>query len=274
MSEERTVVVTGLGQGMGREVARLLAARGWRVAGFDVDAAGVRSLADELGARHILTTADVRDAAAMAAFRDTVLAAFGRVDVVLSNVGVNLFGPLEETDLDRARRCLEINVLGAARVFQAFLPAMRARGAGTLVAVTSMVGQVPFPFGSIYAASKFALEGMLASLRLEVEPFGIRVAVVRPAQVSTTFAAKGRALPADGSPYRERARRFVARDEALIASAPTPAQAAATIAAVVEAERPPAATQIDAASTAFVWLNALLPTGVRDAILRRHLGIN
>jgi NAD(P)-dependent dehydrogenase (short-subunit alcohol dehydrogenase family) len=274
MAEERIVVVTGLGQGMGREVARLLAARGWHVAGFDVDAAGVRSLADDLGSGHLLTTADVCDHAAVRAFRDAALDAFGHVDVVLSNVGVNCFGPFEEADLDQALRCLEINVLGAARIFQAFLPSMRARRAGRLVAVTSMVGQVPFPFGSIYAASKFALEGLLASLRFEVEPFGIQVAVVRPAQVSTTFAAKGRVLPAETSPYRDRARRFVERDEALIKSAPTAARAAATITEVVEAERPPLATQIDAASTVFLWLNKLLPAGLRDAILLRHLGID
>lgn len=273
MANDRIVVITGLGQGMGREVATLLAGRGWRIAGFDVDAASVQSLAQTLGSSHLLTTLDVCDREAVRTFRDQTLERFGHVDVVLSNAGVNFFGPFEEADLDQARRCLEINVIGAARVLQAFLPSMRARRAGKLVAVTSMVGQIPFPFGSVYSASKFALEGLLQSLRYEVEPFGIQVAVVRPAQVSTTFAAKNRSLPSDGSPYRTRAVRFVERDDALIRSAPTPAQAAAKIAAVVEAERPRLATQIDTMSTVFLWLNNMLPTGLRDAILLRHMGI-
>ena len=273
MGENRIGVVTGLAQGMGREVARRLAGRGWTLAGFDVDTAGIGSLRDELGDGHLLRVVDICDHAAVRAFRDETLGRFGHVDVVLSNVGVNCFAPFEEVDLTQALRCMEINVIGAAAVFQAFLPSMRSRRAGTLVAVTSMVGHVPFPFGSVYSASKFALEGLLQSMRYEVAPFGIQVALVRPAQVSTTFATKGRALPPEGSPYRERARRFVERDDELIRSAPTPAQAAARIVAVVEAEHPRLGNQVDAMSTVFLWLNKLLPTRVRDAVLLRHLGI-
>lgn len=273
MAKDRVVVITGLAQGIGREVAKRLAGHNWRVAGFDVDAAGVQSLADELGGNHLLASIDICDREALRAFRDQTLERFRYVDVVLSNVGVNLFGPFEETDLGKALRCFEVNVIGAAALFQAFLPSMRARRAGRLIAVTSMVGQVPFPFGSMYSASKFALEGLVQSLGYEVAPFGIQVAVIRPAQVATAFATKNRTLPPEGSPYGERARRFVARDEELIRSAPTPAQAAAKIAEVVEAERPRPGNQIDPMSTVFLWLNKLLPTRLRDRILLRHLGI-
>jgi NAD(P)-dependent dehydrogenase (short-subunit alcohol dehydrogenase family) len=273
MAKDRVVVITGLAQGIGREVAKLLAGRGWAVAGFDVDAPGVQSLAEELGESHLLATVDICHREALRAFRDRTLERFRHVDVVLSNVGVNLFGPFEEVDLDKALRCLEVNVVGAAAVLQAFLPSMRERRAGRLIAVTSMVGQVPFPFGSVYSASKFALEGLLQSMRYEVAPFGIQVAVIRPAQVATSFATKNRTLPAEGSPYGERARRFVTRDQELIRSAPTPVQAAAKIAEVVEAERPRPSNQIDRMSTVFLWLNKLLPTGLRDQILLRHLNI-
>ena len=90
-----------------------------------------------------------------------------------------------------------VNSKGAASIFQAFLPAMRLQGSGKLVAMSSLVGQVPFPFESIYSASKFAIEGMVMSLRYEVAPFGIRVALIEPAQVVEVRSPETR-LPHDG----------------------------------------------------------------------------
>lgn len=272
----RVIVIAGLAQGMGREVAKLMAARGWSIAGFDVDSVGVASLEKELAAResdYLLATVDISDRKAVLEFRDRALDRFGHVDTVLSNVGVAFFGPFEEADLDKALRCLEINVIGMAAVFQAFLPTMRARREGKLVAMSSLVGQVPFPFESIYSASKFAVEGLVLSMRYEVEPFGIKVALIQPAQVSTGFAAKVHKLPPEGSSYRERVRRFIERDEQLIESATTPSQAAEKIIAVLEADNPPVRSQVDLMSTVFLWLNRLLPLRLRDAILLRHMGI-
>lgn len=272
----QVVVITGLAQGMGREVALRLAAAGNAVAGFDVDAQGVDSLRAELkekGCDALLATLDVCDRPGILAFRDEVLGKYRRVDTVLSNVGIGFFGPFEEVDLEKANRCLEINVVGPAAIFQAFVPAMRERRSGKLVAVSSLVGQIPFPFESIYSASKFALEGMVLSLRYELEPYGISVALVQPAQVSTQFAAKIHTLPPQGSPYRERVRRFIARDEELIKSAIDPATAAARIVAVVNASSPRLHNPIDAQSRLFLALNRFLPRRVRDEILLRQMDI-
>ncbi|MCC6747049.1 MAG: SDR family NAD(P)-dependent oxidoreductase [Deltaproteobacteria bacterium] len=267
------VVITGLAQGMGREVAKLLAGEGYAIAGFDVDGAGVESLRAELGDAHLLERLDVTDRPGILAFRDRVLARYGHVDTVLSNVGIGFFGPFEEVDLARAQKALEINVIGTAAVFQAFLPSMRARRAGKLISMSSLVGQIPFPFESIYTATKFAIEGLVLSLRYEVEPFGIRVALIEPAQVSTSFAAKIHHLPEEGSPYRERVRRFIARDEELIKTAPTPLDAARRICQVVKSPSPKLHNQIDFKSTFFIFLNRMLPTVARDAILLNFMDI-
>ena len=272
----QVVVITGLAQGMGREVALRLAAAGDAVAGFDVDAAGIESLRAELRARGsdaLLATLDVCDRPGIAAFRDEVLRKYGRVDTVLSNVGIGFFGPFEELDLDKASRCLEINVMGTAAILQAFVPSMRERRSGKLIAVSSLVGQIPFPFESIYAATKFAVEGLVLSLRYEVEPFGIRVALIQPAQVSTRFAAKIHVLPREGSPYRERVRRFIARDETLIQTAIDPGTAAEQILRVVRAPRPKLQNPIDMQSRLFLALNRFLPQRVRDHVLLRQMDI-
>jgi NAD(P)-dependent dehydrogenase (short-subunit alcohol dehydrogenase family) len=274
------VVITGLADGMGREAAKLLAADGDIIAGFDMDAAGVASLQKELdaisqpfGVTHHLVPMNITDRPGILRFGQEVVATYCRVDTVLSNVGIGFFSPFEEVDLEAARKCLEINVIGTATIFQAFLPAMRSQGFGKLIAMSSLVGQVPFPFESIYSASKFAVEGMVMSLRYEVAPFGIRVALIEPAQVSTTFAAKIHVLPPEGSPYRERARRFITRDNELIKTAPTPLQAARKIVRIIHRERPAFHNQVDFMSTFFLLLNRFLPVWLRDAILLNHMDI-
>jgi len=272
----RAVVITGLAQGIGREVAKLLARSKVPVAGFDVDADGIESLKkefEEAGCDHLLTTLDIADRRGILKFRDQVLEKFGRVDVVLSNVGIGFFGPFEEVDLKKALKCLEINVIGTAAIFQAFLPSMRENRSGKLIAVSSLVGQIPFPFESIYSASKFAVEGLVLSLRYEVEPFGIRVAVIEPAQVSTSFAAKIHKLPPEGSPYRERAGRFIKKDEELIKTAPTPPQAAVAIVKVINARNPKLFNHVDFKSKVFLGINRVLPQRMKDAILLRQMDI-
>ncbi len=270
------VVITGCADGMGRHVAKMLAQAGHTVAGFDVDAGGILSLKKELagiGGDHLLEAINITDRPAIAKFRDQVLARFGHVDTVLSNVGIGFFSPFEEADLEKALKCLEINVIGAAAIFQAFLPSMRARRAGKLIAMSSLVGRIPFPFESIYSASKFAVTGMMLSLKYEVAPFGIQVALIEPAQVSTTFAAKIHVLPPENSVYRDRARRFIERDDELIKTAPTPPVAARKIMKVIEARKPALFNQIDFMSSFFLWLNQFLPRSVRDAILVNHMHI-
>lgn len=270
------VVITGLAQGMGREVARRLAAGGDTVAGFDVDADGIASLRAEFeagGYRAYLTALDVCDRPGILRFRDEVLQRFGHVDTVLANVGIGFFGPFEEVNLDRAARCLEINVMGTAAILQAFVPHFRERRAGKLIAVSALVGRIPFPFESIYSATKFAVEGLVLSLRYEVEPFGIRVALVLPAQVSTAFAAKIHVLPPEGSPYRERVRRFIARDEELIKTAVDPTTAADRIVDVVRSPQPALCNTLDPKSRIFLLINRFLPQRVRDRMLLKQMDI-
>ena len=270
------VVITGLAQGMGKEVCKILASSGDKIAGFDVDAASVETLKQELdrmGCEHLIEVHDIMDRRGTLEFRDRVLEKFGKVDTVLSNVGIGFFGPFEEVDLNKAMTCFEINVIGAASIFQAFIPFMRKAGKGKLIAMSSLVGQIPFPFESIYSASKFAVQGLVESLQYEVAPFGIKVAIIEPAQVSTDFAAKIHVLPSEGSPYRDRVRRFINRDNELIKDAPTPIQAAQKIVKVLRTESPKLHNQVDFMSSFFLFLNRILPKSIRDFILVNHMDI-
>ncbi len=272
----QVVVISGLAQGMGREVALMLADAGHAVAGFDVDADGITSLGkalDQKGAMHVLEVLDITDRKGLNDFKERVLRELGRVDTVLSNVGIGFFGPFEEVDLEAALKCLEINVIGAAALFQEFIPSMRKQGRGKLIAMSSLVGRIPFPFESIYTATKFAIQGLVESIQYEVKPFGIQTAIIEPAQVSTNFAAKIHKLPPEGSPYRGRAGRFIDQDNALIKDATTPAAAAKRIIRVITKDRVRLHYQVDFQSSFFLFLNRILPKFVRDLILLNYMDI-
>jgi short-subunit dehydrogenase len=244
--------------------------------GFDVDGEGVESLQQELkelGGDHLLVTLDITDRKGILDFRDQVLAKYQRVDTVLSNVGIGFFGPFEEIDLEQALKCLEINVIGLAALFQSYIPVLRKQGRGRLVAMSSLVGRIPFPIESIYTASKFAITGLMEALRLELLPFGIQVAVIEPAQVSTTFAAKIHKLPPKNSPYHNRVKRFIDQDDELIKTAPTPQYAAQKIIGVLKSDNPKMYNQIDFRSTFFLGLNQFLPRWARDSILLNFMNI-
>jgi short-subunit dehydrogenase len=272
----KTIVITGLGEGMGREVARILAGNGYGIAGFDMNGTAVDSLKKELkaiGGDHHLITLDITDRKGILKFRDDVLKKYGKVDIVLSNVGIGFFGPFEEIDLEKALKCLEINVIGAMAIFQSFIPSMRRAGGGKLIAMSSLVGRIPFPFESIYTASKFAITGFIESMDYEVKPFGIKVAIIEPAQVSTSFAAKIHKLPPEKSPYRDRVKRFIERDNELIKSAPTPEAAARTIVHIIEKDRPKFYNQLLFADSFLMKLNRFLPKRIKDSILVGYMKI-
>jgi short-subunit dehydrogenase len=272
----RVIVISGLAQGMGREVAKILAGKGMSIAGFDMDAAGLDSLRKELkslGGEHYLTKLDITDRPGIFQFRDAVLKQYGNVETVLSNVGVGFFGPFEEVDLEKAVKNFEINVFGCAALLQAFIPSLRQNGGGKLVVMASMIGRMPFPFESIYSAAKYAVEGLVCSIRYEVEPFGIKVALIEPSQVSSQFAAKSHTRPPKDSPYYERVVKFSAKNSEILKGSPTPMRAAQRIVEVIESENPPLHTQFSFKDTFNLAITSLLPQGIIDPMFLKHMGI-
>ncbi len=119
-----------------------------------------------------------------------VLAESGAPDVLLNNAGMLHFGPLEEAGPEVIHRVFQVNAFGQIALALGFVPAMRERGSGLIVNVSSLGGRMVFPFFSVYNSSKHALEGFSEGLWHELKPFGIRVKVVRPGYVDTPIYAK------------------------------------------------------------------------------------
>lgn len=181
-----TALVTGASSGMGKSIAKRLIADGYLVY---VAARSVDKMADLAALGAVPLAMDISKDAEIVATVATITERSGGVDVLVNNAGYGLYGPVEEIELDEARYQFEVNVFGPARLTQLLLPAMRAKGKGTIVNITSMGGKIYTVLGAWYHATKHALEGWSDSLRLELEPFGIRVVVIEPGLIETGFGA-------------------------------------------------------------------------------------
>jgi NAD(P)-dependent dehydrogenase (short-subunit alcohol dehydrogenase family) len=181
----KTILITGASTGIGRAVAELFLAEGWNVA---ATARRPESLSDwAVSDRALALALDVTDPASIAAALDAARARFGALDVLVNNAGIGLAGPIEAISTQQLQDHFATNLFGLAAVTQAALPAMRERGQGLIINVSSIVGRVGLPFLSAYCASKFAVEGLTEAIHYELKPFGVRVKLVEPAGTRTAF---------------------------------------------------------------------------------------
>jgi NAD(P)-dependent dehydrogenase (short-subunit alcohol dehydrogenase family) len=191
-NESGAVVVTGASTGIGRAIALLLDAEGYRVfAGVRKEADG-RELSQAASDQLTPLMIDVTDAEQIESASRQVAEAVGDEGLVglVNNAGVGGGGPIEFMPLDELRSTLEVNLIGQVAVTQAFIPLIRKRK-GTIVFIASIGGRVASPFMSPYNTSKFALEALGESLRHELQPWEIDVVVVEPGSIDTQIWTKG-----------------------------------------------------------------------------------
>jgi NAD(P)-dependent dehydrogenase (short-subunit alcohol dehydrogenase family) len=200
---DTVAVITGGASGIGRSCATEFARRGARVVIGDINETRLEETVSELQGLDIEAFAvhcDVTKDADLARLRDESLSAMGHVDVLMNNAGVGLFGPPESVPLDDWRWILEINVFGAIRGVQAFVPYFQERGAGYIVNTSSIAGLMAYAWDAIpYITSKFGVYGFTEGLYAYLKPQGIGVSVLCPGSVLTNFAEMIRVSGADPS---------------------------------------------------------------------------
>ncbi|MFD7660837.1 SDR family NAD(P)-dependent oxidoreductase [Actinosynnema sp. NPDC059797] len=179
--EGRVALVTGAANGIGAAVARRLAVGGARVVVADVDAEAGAVLAEEVGGRFV--RCDVREADDSRTAVEVAVAEFGGLDIACLNAGVVTAGG--EFDVEHYRRVVTTNLDGVVYGVQAALPALRARGGGSVVAVASMAGLVPMPFDPVYGATKAAVVNYVRSLAPLHAHEGIRINALCPGFAET-----------------------------------------------------------------------------------------
>jgi NAD(P)-dependent dehydrogenase (short-subunit alcohol dehydrogenase family) len=266
-------LVTGASTGIGYEAARKLRSHGLTVY------AGARRVdrmepLKALGI-HVLAL-DVTDDESMRAAVGRVLEERGRIDVLVNNAGYGSYGALEQVDLAEGRRQFDVNVFGLARMTQLVLPAMRAAGRGRIINVSSIGGKFYEPLGAWYHATKFAVEGMSDSLRLELKPHGIEVCIIEPA---STLSEWGR-ISADGllassgeGPYADQARHMAA----VLATTDKPESStrpeivAEAVLHAATSARPKTRYPVGRGAVAILALRRLLPDRLYDAAVTQVL---
>jgi NADP-dependent 3-hydroxy acid dehydrogenase YdfG len=179
----RPAVVTGASSGIGAATALSLAAAGYPVAVGARRTDKLDEVADRIradGGEAIVHPLDLTDDASVTAFAKAVQEELGDIEVVVSNAGAVAPGTLTEIESERFTRELDLAIVGAHRLVRAFVPAMQERRRGDIVFVSSDTAVRARPFMAAYSSSKWGLEGMVASLQMELEGSGVRASVVRP----------------------------------------------------------------------------------------------
>lgn len=180
-------LITGASRGLGRQIAKAALEAGHTVVATARRSEGLAGSLAGHGERLHAVALDVTDRDAAMRAADEALARFGRIDVLVNNAGQAQLGWFETIGDEHVRRQFEINLFGAMNVTRAVLPHMRARRAGLVVTISSVNGLVANPGGSVYSASKFALEGWMEGLAQELEPLGVKTLVVEPGMMRTDF---------------------------------------------------------------------------------------
>jgi short-subunit dehydrogenase len=181
-----SVLITGASSGIGAVTAQHLLERGWRVLAAARRLEAMAPLA-ERGAE--VLPLDIADPASRQRLADQVAERVGALDGLVNNAGFGEVGPVETMALERARAMFEVNAFGLVGLTQLLLPAMRERGRGRIVNLSSIAGRWVSPGSGWYGASKHALEAVSDALRLELHRFGVQVVLVEPGLIATEFAA-------------------------------------------------------------------------------------
>jgi len=267
----KVILVTGASSGIGFDAAEAFARQGHRV----YAAARRVERMEPLKALGVVPLRmDVTDEASLEAGVRTVLEAEGRIDALVNNAGYGYFGAIENVPLEEARRQLEVNVFGLARLCQLVIPSMREQGSGRIINTSSIAGKAVIYFGGWYHVSKYSVEALSDALRMEVKPFGIDVSIIEPGGIKTDWgliAADHLAESSKGTPYeqegiREAKTMHKAYSIRLLSN---PSVVTRAISRAVNSRRPRTRYRIGFGARTLVFLHALLPTRWWDAMMRK-----
>jgi NAD(P)-dependent dehydrogenase (short-subunit alcohol dehydrogenase family) len=258
------VLVTGSSSGIGRACCDRLANGGRRVYGASRKAGE--------SAPWTYVAMDVTDDASVERAIAEVLRCEGRIDALVHCSGVSLAGSFEDTTIEEAKRQFETNFFGAIRVMRAVLPVMRKQGRGKILVIGSIGGLIGLPYIGYYSASKFALDGLVEALRMEVAPFGIEATVVHPGDFNTAISANQVLCGRSGadSPYHAVCHRTIEIYDAAVRRARPADVVARRIERLLARRRLPVRSVLGTPSEVLgVWLKSALPSRGFEYLFRK-----
>jgi NAD(P)-dependent dehydrogenase (short-subunit alcohol dehydrogenase family) len=244
-TSQKVAIVTGSSTGIGYETSLALARDGFLTYATMRNlnkAENIKSVANKENLPIRIKQLDVTgDASVKNAVEAISSETGGRIDVLVNNARYGLNGAFEDLSMDEIKAQYETNFFGLIRVTQAVLPTMRRQKSGTIVNISSGAGRFGFPSGSAYASTKFAVEGLSESISYELEPFGIKVAIVEPGVIRTNFGnglVVARKSQDPNSPYSQMMQKMVSSFEEMTKNASSPDLVANVVLNAIKDENP------------------------------------
>ena len=268
----QTVLVTGASSGMGKDFAARLLKDGYTVYAA---ARSVDKMSDLAEAGAIVLKMDITKDDDIVAAVDQIVAGHGGVDVLINNAGYAQYGPVEETPIETARNQFEVNLFGLARVTQLLLPAMRSKGKGLIINISSMGGKIYTPLGAWYHATKHAVEGWSDCLRIELRPHGIDVAIIEPGIIRTGFgdAMEGSFKGDSNGPYKTLIKSLIesAKESYETGMGSSASVITDQVMRAITARRPRTRYVAGAMARPLMYMRRLLPDRMFDRVLMSQL---
>ena len=255
------VLITGASSGIGKACAEHLKDKGYHVYGTSRRAWDDIKVEGKGGGFIKMVQMDVRDDASVKAAVEHIVDAEGGIDVAINCAGYALAGAVEDTAPEEAMAEFDTNFFGVLRVCRAVLPHMRRKGRGLIINISSVAGFFAIPYQSMYSASKYALEALSQAMRMEVKPFGIKVALIEPGDVRTGFTASRTWAEASkgDTPYKERCQKAIAAMEKSEMNGPGPEIVVKALSKIIESKDPPIKTVVGADYKFIAFLKRLVP---------------
>lgn len=261
----KVALVTGASSGIGKATATRLAAIGFRTFG------AARSELHDAGVEPVHL--DVRDPDSIHAAVATVLDRAGRMDLLVNSAGVAMISAAEETSGEEVRALFETNVFGVMQMTQAVLPAMRTQRSGRIINISSVLGFLPAPFMSTYAATKHAVAGYSESLDHEVRRFGVRVISVEPGFTRTNLGHGSAVAQQLVDEYNGDREQVIHRISESIARGVDPSVVAEVVARAATTRRPGLHYQAGRGARLLRILRSFAPPSIVDKGVRKEFGL-
>jgi NAD(P)-dependent dehydrogenase (short-subunit alcohol dehydrogenase family) len=272
----KSILITGCSSGIGLRAAETLKARGWRVFATARKLEDIARLKNEIGVESLYLDYAEPDSIAEAA-EQVLKATGGRLDALFNNGGYGQPGALEDIRRDVLRVQFEANVFGWHDLTARVIPAMRKRGEGRIVFCSSVLGLIGAPFRGAYCASKFAIEALADTLRMELQGSGIHIVLIEPGPIATRFVERAieayrRNVDLEASHHRETYKARIARMEE--GGKQTyklgPEAVVAKLVHALDSPRPKCRYYVTLPTYAVALLRRILPAGALDAVARRN----
>jgi NAD(P)-dependent dehydrogenase (short-subunit alcohol dehydrogenase family) len=266
---KRSILITGCSSGIGLASAREMKARGWRVFATARKPEDLARLRDEVAVESLYL--DYAEPASIAEAAEHVLAATGgKLTALFNNGAYGQPGAVEDLTPDVLRAQFEVNVFGWHDLTRRVIPSMRAQGEGRIVFCSSVLGLVAGPYRGAYCASKFAVEALADTLRMELAASGIKIVLIEPGPIASRFIehalqAYRRNIDLEGSPHREIYRARMAQGGSQTFKL-GPEAVAAKLAKAVESRSPKPRYYVTVLTYVAAFLRRLLPTHALDVL--------